>query len=77
MVVATRDSHVCAVVGKRGKERVLDREISYWELLGPGIGLVEASRLVGASRKAGYRWSAEMGVPATCRLRRYETDVDA
>lgn len=48
-------------MGRRGRKRDLSRELEYWELLASGIGTVEACRLVGVSRKTGYRWRAEMG----------------
>jgi len=48
-------------MGRRGRKRDLGREVEYWELLASGIGTVEACRLVGVSRKTGYRWRAEMG----------------
>lgn len=48
-------------MARRGRKRNLTREIRYWELLSQGIGTIEACRLVGVSRKTGYRWRAEMG----------------
>jgi hypothetical protein len=48
-------------MARRGRKIDIDREIRYWELLSQGIGTVEACRLVGVSRKTGYRWRAEMG----------------
>ena len=48
-------------MGRRGRKRDLDREVQYWEHLVSGVGTVEACRLVGVSRKTGYRWRAEMG----------------
>jgi IS30 family transposase len=48
-------------MARRGRKRDLTREIRYWELLSQGIGTIEACRLVGVSRKMGYRWRAEMG----------------
>ena len=48
-------------MGRRGRKRDLGQELEYWELLASGIGTVEACRLVGVSRKTGYRWRAEMG----------------
>ena len=48
-------------MGRRGRKRDLDREVQYWEYLASGVGTVEACRLVGVSRKTGYRWRAEMG----------------
>lgn len=49
------------MMGKRGRERDLDREVPYWELIASGIGTVEACRRVGVTRKTGYRWRSEMG----------------
>jgi transposase len=48
-------------MAKRGPKRVLDRELQYWELMGNGVGTVEACRITGVSRSTGYRWRAEMG----------------
>ena len=48
-------------MARRGRKRDLTREIRYWELLSQDIGTIEACRLVGVSRKTGYRWRAEMG----------------
>jgi len=48
-------------MAKRGRKRVLERELKYWELMGNGVGTVEACRLVGVSRSTGHRWRAEMG----------------
>lgn len=48
-------------MARRGRKRDRTREIRYWELLSQGIGTIEACRLVGVSRKTGYRWRAEMG----------------
>jgi len=48
-------------MGGRGRKRDLDREVQYWDYLASGVGTVEACRLVGVSRKTGYRWRAEMG----------------
>jgi hypothetical protein len=48
-------------MARRGRKRVLDREVRFWELLSAGVGPVEACRQVSVSRKTGYRWRAEMG----------------
>ena len=48
-------------MGRRGRKRNLDREVQCWEYLATGLGAVQACRLVGVSRKTGYRWRAEMG----------------
>ena len=48
-------------MAKRGPKRVLDRELRYWELMGGGVGTVEACRIIGVSRSTGHRWRAEMG----------------
>ena len=55
----------CAAMAKRGRKRDLNRELRYWELLSQGIGTIEACRLVGGSKKTGYRWRAEMGAVLT------------
>ena len=47
-------------MARRGRKRDLERELRYWELLSQGVGTIEACRLVGISRKTGYRWRAEM-----------------
>lgn len=52
---------VCAATYRRGRKRDLTREIRNRELLSRATGTIEACRLVGASRKTGYRWRAEMG----------------
>src|SRR5919202_2757018 len=48
-------------MGRRGRKRQLDVEARYWQLLVSGVGTVEACRLVGITRKTGYRWRAEHG----------------
>jgi IS30 family transposase len=48
-------------MGRRGRKRDLNREMQYWESLASGVGTTEARRLVGVSRKTGYRWRAEIG----------------
>ncbi|MFC6020678.1 IS30 family transposase [Plantactinospora solaniradicis] len=53
-------------MGRRGRKRQLDVEARYWQLLLSGIGTVQACRMVGITRKTGYRWRAENGgVPPT------------
>jgi IS30 family transposase len=53
-------------MGRRGRKWQPDVESRYWQLLLTGIGTVEACRLVGITRKTGYRWRAEYGgVPPT------------
>jgi DNA-binding CsgD family transcriptional regulator len=46
----------------------LDVESRYWQLLLAGIGTVEACRIVGITRKTGYRWRAENGGIPPARL---------
>lgn len=46
------------LMGRRGRKRQLDVESRYWQLMLSGI---EACRLVGITRKTGYRWRAENG----------------
>src|SRR5690349_7043886 len=48
-------------MSRRGRKRQLDVESRYWQLLLSGIGTVQASRMVGTTRKTGYRWPAENG----------------
>lgn len=48
-------------MAKRGRKRVLERELKHWELMGNGVGAVEVNRLVGVSRSTGHRYRAEMG----------------
>jgi IS30 family transposase len=48
-------------LGRRGRKRQLDVEARYWQLLLAGTGTVEACRLIGITRKTGYRWRAENG----------------
>lgn len=48
-------------MGRRGRKRQLDVEARYWQLLLSGIGTVQACRMVGITRKTGYRWRAENG----------------
>jgi hypothetical protein len=44
------------LMGRRGRKRQLEVEARYWQLLLAGIGKVQACRLVGVTRKTGYRW---------------------
>jgi IS30 family transposase len=55
-------------MGRRGRKRQLDRESEYWSLLKAGVGTVEACRMVGITRKTGYRWRAENGGVPPVRL---------
>src|SRR3954447_23379859 len=55
-------------MGRRGRKRQLDRESEYWALLKSGVGTVEACRIVGVTRKTGYRWRAENGGIPPARL---------
>jgi IS30 family transposase len=55
-------------MGRRGRKRQLGREDEYWQLILNGIGTVEACRLVGITRKTGYRWRAERGGLPPLRL---------
>jgi transposase, IS30 family len=55
-------------MGRRGRKRQLDVEARYWELLQSGVGTVEACRMVGITRKTGYRWRAERGGLAPLEL---------
>jgi transposase, IS30 family len=55
-------------MGRRGRKRQLEIEARYWQLLGDGVGTVEACRRVGITRKTGYRWRAEAGGLAPLRL---------
>jgi hypothetical protein len=48
-------------MARRGRKRQLEVEARYWRLLATGVGTVEACRLVGITRKTGYRWRAENG----------------
>jgi IS30 family transposase len=64
-------------MGRRGRKRQLDVETEYWQLLKAGVGTVAACRIVGITRKTGYRWRAENGgippvrLAATARTSRY------
>ena len=42
-------------MGRRGRKRQLEIEAEYWQLLKAGVGTVAACRLVGITRKTGYR----------------------
>jgi transposase, IS30 family len=55
-------------MGRRGRKRQLEVEARYWQLLGAGVGTVEACRRVGITRKTGYRWRAEAGGLPPLRL---------
>src|SRR4051812_39067294 len=55
-------------MGRRGRKRQLDLESEYWALLKSGVGTVEACRIVGITRKTGYRWRAENGGIPPARL---------
>jgi hypothetical protein len=55
-------------MGRRGRKRQLGVESRYWQLLLSGVGTVEACRLVGITRKTGYRWRAENGGIPLARL---------
>ena len=48
-------------MAKRGPKRSLGRELKYCELMGNGVGTVEACRLLRVSRSTGHCWRAEMG----------------
>ena len=37
----------CAAMARRGRNRDLDPELRYWELLSQGVGPIEVCRLVG------------------------------
>jgi IS30 family transposase len=55
-------------MGRRGRKRQLDVETEYWQLLKAGVGTVAACKLVGITRKTGYRWRAENGGIPPVRL---------
>lgn len=55
-------------MGRRGPKRQLERESEYWALLKAGVGTVEACRMVGVTRKTGYRWRTENGGLPPARL---------
>jgi IS30 family transposase len=55
-------------MGRRGRKRQLEIEAEYWQLLKAGVGTVAACRLVGITRKTGYRWRAENGGIPPVRL---------
>lgn len=55
-------------MGRRGRKRQLDVEARYWELLQSGVGTAAACRMVGITRKTGYRWRAERGGLAPLEL---------
>ena len=55
-------------MARRGKKRQLEVEARYWQLLASGIGTVAACKLVGITRKTGYRWRVEVGGLTPVRL---------
>lgn len=55
-------------MGRRGRKRQLGVEDEYWRLIMDRVGTVEACRLVGITRKTGYRWRAERGGLPPLRL---------
>lgn len=55
-------------MGRRGRKRQLEVESEYWQLLKAGVGTVTACRMVGITRKTGYRWRAENGGIPPVRL---------
>jgi IS30 family transposase len=55
-------------MGRRGRKRQLEVESEYWQLLRTGVGTVAACRIVGVTRKTGYRWRAENGGVPPVRL---------
>ena len=55
-------------MGRRGRKRQLEVESEYWHLLKTGVGTVAACRIVGITRKTGYRWWAENGGIPPVRL---------
>jgi IS30 family transposase len=59
-------------MARRGRKRKLDVESEYWRLVLSGMGTVEACRVVGISRKTGYRWRAEYGGHPPERLAEHE-----
>jgi transposase-like protein len=50
-------------MGRRGRKRQLDVETEYRQLLKAGVGTVAACRLVGITRKTGYRWRRDRRHP--------------
>ena len=48
-------------MARRGRERSLEKERLYWDLLASGLGTVEACRQVGIARRTGLRWHRENG----------------
>ena len=55
-------------MGRRGRKKQLEVEARSWHLLASGIGTVAACRLVGVTRRTGYRWRAELGGLVPVRL---------
>jgi IS30 family transposase len=55
-------------MGRRGRKRQLSVEDEYWRLILSGVGTVAACRMVGITRKTGYRWRAERGGLPPLRL---------
>jgi DNA-binding transcriptional ArsR family regulator len=55
-------------MSRRGRKRQLDVETEYWQLLKAGVGTAAACRIVGITRKTGYRWRAENGRIPPVRL---------
>jgi len=55
-------------MGRRGRKRQLLVEDEYWKLILAGVGTVQVCRLVGITRKTGYRWRAERGGVPPVRL---------
>jgi IS30 family transposase len=43
-------------MARRERNRRLDVETLYWEMILAGVGTVEACRILGIGRKTGYRW---------------------
>jgi hypothetical protein len=64
--------HSCSTggvrMGRRGRKRQLELETEYWQLLKAGVGTVAACRIVGITRKTGYRRRAENGGIPPVRL---------
>jgi transposase, IS30 family len=55
-------------MSRRGRKRQLEVEAEYWQLLKAGVGTVATCRLVGITRKTGYRWRSENGGIPPVRL---------
>lgn len=54
-------------MGNRGRERDLDREIRYWELIAKGVGTVAARGQVDVSVEAGEGTSDRRAASASGR----------